>query len=260
MVVAGQSGRLTPRRALEGLRHEEFSVAYQPVVNAKTLDLLAVECLIRWQHPELGTLLPGDFATALQDPSTARAVSYFVLETACRQMSGLRYAGGLSLRATINIQPSQLADRELSERLVESTSRYQIDPSLIELELLETEDAARVLSVGENTRPFEKLGVRFALDDFGSGYSSLAMLGSSHIQTIKLERGFVAGVPASTRACTLLTGILQLLERLGFMVIVEGVETLEQLRWLAMYPRVYVQGFYISRPQAAILQAVAPFS
>ncbi|WP_167306359.1 EAL domain-containing protein [Caballeronia arationis] len=260
MASAHHRGNLSPQRAREGLRDGEFAVAYQPVVKARTLDLLAVECLIRWQHPDLGVLLPGSFMTALEDTITARAISYFVLETACRQLGGLQHSGVLSARATINIQPSQLADRELSERIVETCSRYQIEPSLIELELLETENASQVLTVSDYTRPFEKLGVRFALDDFGSGYSSLAMLGSTRIQTIKLDRAFIAGVPASTRACTLLTGVLQLLHRMGFLVVVEGVETLEQLRWLALHPEVFVQGYYIARPQAAILQAVAPFN
>ncbi|MDR5753207.1 MULTISPECIES: EAL domain-containing protein [unclassified Caballeronia] len=260
MASTHPGGSLSPQRAREGLRDGEFTVAYQPVVKAKTLDLLAVECLIRWQHPELGVLLPGSFMTALEDTVTARAISYFVLETACHQLAGLQHSGVSSARATINIQPSQLADRELSERIVEACSRNQIEPSLIELELLETENASQVLNVSDYTRPFEKLGVRFALDDFGSGYSSLAMLGSTRIQTIKLDRAFIAGVPASTRACTLLTSILQLLDRMGFLVVVEGVETMEQLRWLALHPEVFVQGYYIARPQTAILQAVRPFN
>jgi EAL domain-containing protein (putative c-di-GMP-specific phosphodiesterase class I) len=259
-VGAGCSEESLADQVLEGLQDGEFFIAYQPVVNARTRGLLGVECLIRWQHPKFGLLLPGSFIHAFENRRAARAVSYFVLESACQQLADLRRTGVPLPRVAINIQPGQLEDEELGEKIFLATARHGINPSLIELELVETEDASRLLSNPDRTRSLKELGVRFALDDFGSGYSSLAMLGSTHIDTVKLAREFLLDVPASPRACAIVNGILDLLDKLGFAVVVEGVETQEQLHWLTLHPRVYVQGHYIARPQARFLQAVAPLT
>jgi EAL domain-containing protein (putative c-di-GMP-specific phosphodiesterase class I) len=257
-IVADHSGESLADQVLKGLRDKEFCVAYQPVVDTRTRRLLGVECLLRWRHPRFGLLLPGSFKHAFENRRTARAVSYFVLESACQQLADLRDAGVPLPRVAINIQPTQLEDEELGEKIILTTSRHGIDPSLIELELVETEDASKLLSIPDRTKILKELGVRFALDDFGSGNSSLAMLSSVHIDTVKLAREFLVDIPTFPRACAVVNGILHLLGKLGFTVVVEGVETWEQFHWLTSHPEIYVQGYYIARPQTGMLQAVAP--
>ena len=256
-VMAAHCADSLTDQILKGLQDGEFYVAYQPVVDTRTCSLLGVECLLRWRHPRFGLILPGSFIHAFENGRVARAVSYFVLESACQQLADLREAGLPLPRVAINIQPTQLEDEELVEKIILVTSRHGIDPSLIELELLETEDAFKLLSIPDHTKVLKELGVRFALDDFGSGYSSLAMLGSVHIDTVKLAREFLVDIPTSPRACAVVSGILHLLGKLGFTIVVEGVETPDQFRWLTLHPGIYVQGYHIARPQAEMLQAVA---
>jgi len=240
-----------------GLRAGEFGVAFQPVVHAQSLKLLNVECLLRWQHPEYGLLLPECFALAFEDRDTAREVSEFMLESVCLQLAEMRRTGLSLPSAAINIQPSQLLDETLGSTVRDTTGRHGIDPMLLEFELVATEDASTLLSTQEFTRSLRQLGVRLALNDFGSGYSPLAMLGTAQIDTVKLARGFLARVPASPRDCVVMTGLLDMLDKLDMRVVVEGVESEAQLRWLRQRPEVFVQGYHVARPQARLADALA---
>jgi EAL domain-containing protein (putative c-di-GMP-specific phosphodiesterase class I) len=244
-------------RIRKGLKAGEFGVAFQPVVHAQTLKLLNVECLLRWQHPEYGLLLPECFVSAFEDGKTAREVTEFMLESVCLQLSEMRRAGESLPAAAINIQPSQLLDETFVATIRDTTRRHGVDPLLLELELVATEDASTLLSTQEFTRSLRQLGVRIALNDFGSGYSPLAMLGVAQIDTVKLARGFMARVPASARDCVVMTGLLDLLDKLDMRVVVEGVESEAQLRWLRQRPKVYVQGYHVARPQAQLSNALA---
>jgi EAL domain-containing protein (putative c-di-GMP-specific phosphodiesterase class I) len=243
------------QRIRKGLKAGEFGVAFQPIVHAQTLKLHNVECLLRWQHPEYGLLLPECFVSAFEDRETAREVTAFMLESVCLQLSEMRRPGQTLPSAAINIQPSQLLDEALVATIRDTTRRHGIDPLLLELELVPTEDASTLLSTQEFTRSLRQLGVRLALNDFGSGYSSLAMLGAAQIDTIKLARGFMARVPTSARDCVVITGLLDMLDKLGMRVVVEGVESEAQLRWLRQRREVYVQGYHVARPQAKLANA-----
>ncbi|SDH35313.1 EAL domain-containing protein [Paraburkholderia phenazinium] len=245
------------QRIRAGLRAGEFSVAYQPVAHAQTLTLLNVECLLRWQHPQYGLLLPECFVSAFDDPLTARAVSEFMLEAVSLQLSEMRQAGQVLPPVTVNIQPTQLLDETLCATIRDTTRRHGIDPLLLELELAATEDAATLLSTQEFTRSLRQLGVRLALNDFGSGYSPLSLLGTARIDTVKLARSFMTRVPATPRDCVVMNGLLDLLERLKIRAVVEGVETEAQLHWLRQRPEVYVQGYHVARPQVKLAAALA---
>ena len=245
------------QRIRKGLQAGEFGVAFQPVVHAQTLNLLTVECLLRWQHPEYGLLLPECFVSAFDDRETAREVTAFMLESVCLQLGEMRRAGQSLPAAAINIQPSQLLDEALVATIRDTTRRHGVDPLLLELELVAAEDASTLLSTQEFTRSLRQLGVRLALNDFGSGYSPLAMLGVAQIDTVKLARGFMARVPGSARDCVVITGLLDLLDKLDMRVVVEGVESEAQLTWLRQRPEVYVQGYHVARPQAKLANALA---
>jgi len=243
-------------RIRQGLPAGEFCVAFQPVVHAQSFQLLNVECLLRWQHPDYGLLLPECFMSAFDDAQTAREVSHFMLESVCRQLADMQRAGRVAPHAAINIQPVQLLDDGFAATVRATAQRHGIDPSLLELELVATEDASTLLSTQAFTRPLRQLGVRLALNDFGSGYSPLAMLGAAQIDTVKLARAFLANVPASARACTVMTALLDMLDALHMRVVVEGVESEAQLRWLSARPEVYVQGYHVARPQAKLADAL----
>lgn len=252
-----QNDRALAARVRRGLQDGEFRVAFQPVIHAQTSRLSGVECLLRWQHPDYGLLLPGSFIQALDDPRTARAASRFVLESACQQLRTIQDAGHPLPRVSVNIHPSQLLDEDLCPTIQSLTEHYGIDPSLIELELVETADASKLLCIGEITRSLRELGVRIAIDGFGSGYASLAVLSSAQIDTIKLAREFLAKVPTSHRACTVMSCVLDMLDKLEIKVVIEGVETEAQLRWLSRRAEVHAQGYHIARPQTKFAAAIA---
>lgn len=251
------AGTILGDRVVKGLKAGEFHVAFQPIVHAQTGTLSGVECLLRWSHPDYGVLLPGSFRHVFDNVDVAREISYFVLESVCEQLAGLRKLGiDTPPHVAINIQPSQLVDDTLSERIRKITKKHGVDPCVLELELIETEDVAKILAVHEFTRSLRKLGVRLAIDDFGTGYSSLTTLDRMHIDTVKLTREFLLGIPASPLACTVVSTILDLFARLGITAVAEGVETSEQLRWLAQRPEVLVQGYYIAPPRQTLSEAL----
>lgn len=252
-----QSDRALAARVRRGLHDGEFRVAFQPIIHAQTSRLSSIECLLRWQHPDYGLLLPGSFVQAFEDSRAAREASYFVLESACEQLRTMQREGHPLPRVSINIQPSQLADDELISTIQEMTTRYGIDPSHLELELVETADASKLLAIGEITDSLRQLGVRIAIDGFGSGYASLAILSSTQIDTIKLAREFMVRVPNSHRACTVMSCVLDMLDKLAVRVVIEGVETEAQLRWLSRRAEVYAQGYHIARPQTKFAAAIA---
>jgi EAL domain-containing protein (putative c-di-GMP-specific phosphodiesterase class I) len=258
--VAVDRGESLSERVLQGLKSGEFEVAFQPIIHARTRVLWSVECLLRWNHPQYGLLLPGAFAESLHDPDVAREASYFVLGTACRQLEEIQRAGSVLPRVAINIRPSQLLDDGFVIRVADVTALHGIHPSLIELELLETEDASILLATREFTDPLKQLGVHISLDDFGSGYSSLATLGSMNVDTVKLAQDFISRVPTRPRACEVATAILDLLAKLDMTVVVEGVESEAQRNWLEQKGEIYIQGYQIARPAPTLSDAITRYA
>jgi EAL domain-containing protein (putative c-di-GMP-specific phosphodiesterase class I) len=243
-------------QVLDGLRSREFSVDFQPIVHVRTRGLQAVECLLRWRRPQYGLLLPAAFSQVFLNPDVAAEVCDFVLDEACRQLSELRREGKTLPRIAVNIQPHQLARGDLANTICKIAARHGVDPSLIELEIVETEACASLLAAWL-VQPLRDIGVRLALDDFGTGYSCLSALGSLYVDTVKLAREFLVDVPASGRACDLAGGILKILGQLNIAVVVEGVETASHWGWLEQYPDVHAQGYYVCTPRRTLAQAVA---
>jgi EAL domain-containing protein (putative c-di-GMP-specific phosphodiesterase class I) len=238
-------------RIIAGLHAGEFAVAFQPVVHAQTGALFGVECLLRWQHPQYGLLLPGAFEPALHEPAVAHEAARFVLDVACHRLRDTLRAGGALPLVAINIQPSQLLDDSLVHMIEEFTRRDGVPASRIELELVENEETLPLVATREFTAPLRSLGVQLALDDFGTGYSSLATLAVAQVDAVKLAREFFReGTPlADSRAADVIHSVIDLLGRLGMRTVVEGVESAEQMAWLATLPTVYAQGYYIGKPE-----------
>lgn len=233
-----------------GLDAGQFRVAFQPIVHARSRRLDSVECLLRWQHPRYGLLLPGAFERALDDTGVAHRVSRLVLDVACRALREQRDAGHDAPFVAINVQPSQLLDDRLKTSIDDITRRYNVDPSAFELELVESEATLKLVVTREFTAPLKALGVRLALDDFGTGYSSLAALALANVDSVKLARDFLRArsnrEPA--RTVSVMQSAFDLFDKLQLRTVVEGVENAEQIDWLATHPNVYAQGYFIGRP------------
>ncbi|MCA8052816.1 EAL domain-containing protein [Burkholderia arboris] len=244
------------RRVHAGFDRSEFRVAFQPIVDVRTGTVQAIECLLRWQHPDYGLLLPGCFSAAFVDRDAAQRAVHFVLERAVHELANLLSRGLRLPRMAVNIEPSQLLDATLAPTIEGLCTRYGVSPSLIELEMAETEDVSSLFVTDVFTRPLTQLGVRLALDDFGSGYASLRTLAVARFDTVKLAGKLFRNVPQSDRYCMVVAATLDLLARLDVSIVVEGIETQEQLHWLLPYPDIQAQGFHIGRPKMMLAEAL----
>lgn len=233
------------RRAIE---NKEFIVYYQPVLDLVSGAVVGSEALIRWQHPDLGLLLPGRFIGLAEDTGLILDIGEFVMRDACARTRAWQDRGFGRLRIAVNISARHFQEKNFSERLVEILTETRLDPTCLELELTET-------SIMENTDAavrvlgqIRKLGVRVAIDDFGTGYSSLSYLKRLPIDTLKLDRSFVKGATTDPDDAALVMAIVTLAHNLRLRVIAEGVETKDQVAFLRLLRCDEAQGYLFGKP------------
>ncbi len=235
-------------RVRRGLANGEFELAFQGIYHLGTGTLDSVEALIRWIHPERGLLLPSAFLSTMSDPLVAHELTYFVVARACRYLGERQRARHPVCPIAINVPPSIAARPGFAADVEDLAYAEGASPSLLEIELSETEDATALLATPALTRAFRDAGMRIAIDDFGTGFSSLASLGAMAIDTVKIARELMVSVPDNPRACAVMAGVITMLDELGVRIVVEGIETTAQSRWLARWPNLRVQGYLWGTP------------
>ncbi|HLL38096.1 MAG TPA: EAL domain-containing protein [Rubrobacteraceae bacterium] len=233
-----------------GLERAEFVVYYQPKVSLKTGNILGLEALVRWEHPELGLVPPSEFIPVAENTGVIVDIDRWVLQETCVQVRRWQdsYPSESPLRACVNLSARQFYNPDLAGGIAEVVRETGLDSKSLELEITETvvmKDAQATLGILESLRA---LGVGLAIDDFGTGYSSLAYLKRFPVDTLKIDRLFVAGLDKSVEDEVIVAAMIRLAQGLGLTSIPEGVETLEQLRWLRKAGCDAAQGFYFSRP------------
>jgi diguanylate cyclase (GGDEF)-like protein/PAS domain S-box-containing protein len=234
------------RRALA---ENEFVLHYQPVWNLTHAGGLAgMEALVRWQHPELGLLMPGSFIDAAEESSMGDELADWVAHALCSQAAEWQRSG-LRPHLSLNASPQQLRAPDFAERLLREISRDGLDPRNFIVELTEsawTIDALGTLGAIESLR---NAGVRLAIDDFGAGYSSLARLRQLHFDGLKVDRELLRDVPTDPTAVAVMRAVLDLARACGATTVVEGVETEHQRKFLIAHGVQLAQGFHLARPQ-----------
>jgi EAL domain-containing protein (putative c-di-GMP-specific phosphodiesterase class I) len=237
------------------LRHAidrgDLLLLYQPIVSLTNGGLPACEALIRWRHPTRGMILPEQFIEVAEDSGLINPITRWVLRTACNQQLAWREAGLPTIRISVNISPQQLIRQEVRSLVIEALEESGIEPSALQIEL--TESAFMECSeptLGPLRDLFER-GVQVALDDFGTGYSSLVYLRRIPLNFIKIDQNFIRAIPESADDAAITSGLIALAHSLHLKVIAEGVETPEQLAFLAAQGCDAAQGFAISRPVSA---------
>ncbi len=227
----------------------ELWLAYQPSVHAGSGEPLGVEALLRWQHPQLGTVPPGKFIPIAEESRLIVPIGAWVIDEVCRQMSVWREAGLPELRVSINLSVVQLRDDpQLVSRLRESLVKHGVAPGHLEVEITETvlmESADRYLDVVDAIRA---LGVKLSLDDFGTGYSSLSYLHRFPLDRLKIDRAFVNGRLDALADLAVIRAIVELGHELGLRVVAEGVETAEEAEALKRIGCDELQGFLYAQP------------
>jgi diguanylate cyclase (GGDEF)-like protein len=244
--------RMHPRQNIENelqraVELDELRLHFQPQVRLSDGELRGFEALLRWQHPERGLLLPGDFISlAEENAGLIRAISDWTLNAVCSQIAAWRAAGFEIVPVAVNYTPAQLRDPHMVSGLEGLLARYGVAGEYLELEITENLLMAEPRA-GETLVALRALGMRIAVDDFGTGYSSLAYLKELPITTLKIDRGFVHGLPGSNKYAAVIRAIVGLATHLGFDTLAEGVETARQVDMLRAMGCTAYQGFCFSR-------------
>ncbi|MDF3202366.1 EAL domain-containing protein [Pseudomonas sp. 1912-s] len=236
------------RRALD---QQELRVYYQPVHDLENSRLIGVEALVRWQHPERGLVPPGEFIPIAERTGLIADIDAWVMDQACRQMCQWLAGGAPLTFLAVNVSSRLFARRELYEQVAKVLHDTGLDPAFLELEVTESavmEDPEVAL---EQMHRLRELGLRLAIDDFGTGYSSLLRLKRLPVQKLKIDQGFVAGLPWDEDDAAIVRVVIALAQSMGMQVHAEGIEQVEQARFLLEQRCDLGQGYWFGRPMPA---------
>ncbi len=241
--------RLTLENSLRhALQRREFFLLYQPQVDTRTGSIVCVEALLRWQHPDLGVILPAKFITLLEETGLIIQVSDWVLKQACQQLSEWHAAGYKNLVMSVNLSGRHFNSPEAINSLKHIIIESGIKPRLIELELTESMLMRTASKTVSALNTMQHLGVQIAVDDFGTGYSSLNYLRRFPISTLKIDRSFIRDVVEDADDAAITSAIIVMAQNLGLKVVAEGVETRAQKHFLQARHCHYIQGNVFSEP------------
>jgi EAL domain-containing protein (putative c-di-GMP-specific phosphodiesterase class I) len=244
--------RLDIENALHrALDRGEFRVFYQPAVDLHTGDLVGIESLVRWQHPERGLVGSDQFIALTEETGLIVPLGSWVLREACRQWKHWEESGTPTPRISVNLSTRQLGQPDLVDVVVDVLDETGMDPARLSLEITEStvlEDTESALGTLE---ALKGQGVRISLDDFGTGYASLALLKRLPVDELKVDRSFVTGLGRDPQDSPIVSTVVSLAAALGLVAIAEGVETTTQVEELRRVGCRYAQGYYFARPQPA---------
>ncbi len=247
----GSSNTLEQEQALRlGVERGEFELVYQPKVNAQTGILTSLEALARWNRPGAGQVSPVDFIGAAERTGLIRVLGTELLKQACRQMASWLATHGQCLPVAVNVSPLQLLDPRFPNLVYKILQDCDLEPQWLTLEITESSAVQNLEQTMAQVDQLRTLGVHVAMDDFGTGFSSLNMLRQLRLHTVKIDRGLIDPLP-SPDAIAVVRAICQLAEALHLHVVAEGVETESQARAAREAGCGELQGYLYSRPLSA---------
>ncbi len=229
------------------LENKEFVMFLQPQIDLESGKLCGAEALVRWDHPIKGILVPAQFLALFESNGFITKMDMYIWELACRYVHELQERG-IFLPISVNISRVHIGSTNLSDILLGLVKKYDIAPKYLELEITENLFMEDVDELFNEMSALKKCGFKIMMDDFGSGYSSLNMLRSAPVDTLKIDRFFLDEIMSTDRGKIIVEASVRMAKQLGLSVIAEGVETKEQLDFLSSIKCDMVQGFYYSRP------------
>ncbi|WP_103669893.1 bifunctional diguanylate cyclase/phosphodiesterase [Pseudanabaena sp. BC1403] len=236
----------------QAIARQEFYLVYQPIVSLHQHDLSGFEVLLRWMHPLQGLISPIEFLAIAEETGEIVQIGYWVLETACRQLHQWQqeFPNIPHITLAINVSTIQVIQPEFVERIQTIISEYQVSPSLIKLEITETMLMDNIEISSQKLEQLREIGIQVYIDDFGTGYSSFSYLQTLPIDVLKIDRSFTNRVATDIKSQRIVQSILRLANNLGIGIVIEGVETSQELDYFEMLggSSIEVQGYFISHP------------
>ena len=236
------------RRAIH---HEEFLLHYQPRVSVDSLAITGLEALVRWQHPQLGLVSPSEFIPLAEDTGLIVPIGEWVLRAACLQGRRWIEEGFAPIPIAVNISARQFHDRDLSQTVIRILEETGFSPKYLELELTESSIMQNEEFAASMLNQLKSMGIIISIDDFGTGFSSLASLKRLPIDALKIDQSFVREATTDPDDAALVMAIITLGHNLRLKVVAEGVETDDQLRFLQLLRCDEIQGYFFSKPVSA---------
>ncbi|MEQ9366715.1 MAG: bifunctional diguanylate cyclase/phosphodiesterase [Leptospirales bacterium] len=230
---------------LRAMTANEFLVYFQPQIDTRAGVVRGVEALIRWNHPERGILSPGEFITLAEERGLILEIGEWMLEESLTEIRRCHLDGATDLELAVNVTPRQLEHPEFVSMVRSRLRRTEVDPALLKFEIVERGIVQENERVRRAMNELAGIGIRFHVDDFGTGGAAITYLRNFPIDTIKIDKSFVQDLAKHE---ALVRGLVAFAESLGLQTIVEGVETREQLEFFESLGCRYYQGFYFARP------------
>jgi len=228
---------------------DELHLVVQPIFRTTSLDLVGVEALVRWQHPDLGLVPPVEFIGLAEAQGLIGKIGRWVLDDACRTLAEWEPAETRPGWVSVNVSAHQLDEPDFASTVASCLTAHGLRPHELHIELTESAIATGKASRIERLHELRRLGVTISLDDFGTGYSSLSALNHVPLDVVKIDRSFVTGVGTTPDSTLMLRSIVDLAHALGYAVVAEGVEQRDELRILDEIGCDQVQGYLLGRPE-----------
>ncbi|WP_426689091.1 putative bifunctional diguanylate cyclase/phosphodiesterase [Rhodanobacter ginsengiterrae] len=245
---AQQHGMALKTRLRHAEGNGELRVVYQPQVNTETEDIVGMEALVRWEHPELGMISPAVFIPLAEESGLIVSIGEWVMRTACRQAKEWEQRYGLRLRLGVNLSAVQLMEPQLLETVAAVLRDTGLDPTLLEMEVTESISIKEAPNLVENLHALHRLGCRIAIDDFGTGAASLDYLRRLPADRIKIDQSFVRNIGVDPDDEAIVRATIEMAHRLNREVVAEGVEIEQHLQFLRTHGCDELQGYLFCRP------------
>jgi len=239
------------RELRHAIQHREFVMHYQPLYNAENSEIVGLEALIRWQHPDMGLVAAAEIIPIAEMSNLIIDIGSWVIDEVCRQYGEWFKTTRKPMRIAVNVSPRQLSESRFASIVAGALERHGIPAECLELEI--TESCLQNNEIGIRClRELERLGVTISIDDFGTGYSCLSSLKSLPINRLKIDRAFVSDIPENKSDCAIASAIIALGKQLNLSVIAEGIETREQADFMRHEGCNELQGYLFSKPVGAL--------
>lgn len=233
------------RKAIE---REELTLVYQPKIEIESGKVKSAEALLRWNHPNWGTISPAEFIPLAEESGQIVEIGSWVLRKVCEQSKAWEAAGFTPIPISVNFSAQQFLQKDLIENIQHIFADTEVSPELIEVEITESMLLGNGEIITKTLNQLRKMGIKISIDDFGTGYSSLSYLNRLPLDTLKIDRTFIQEISDSSKSKSLVSAIISLAHGLNMKVVAEGVETEEQLKFLKLHQCQEAQGYLFSPP------------